>query len=88
MGVFEIVVVFTVSWWIVFLPILSMGTASQEEAGDIAPGTEPGAPMKIGMGRKILIASAGAALITLAIWTVIHFGWLDFIARPISATAP
>jgi predicted secreted protein len=82
MGPFEVIVVFFNAWWIVFLPILGIGTHSQEETGTVVPGTERGAPVKIGMVRKMLIATAGAAGITFAIWVTLHFGWLDFIARP------
>jgi predicted secreted protein len=82
MGPFEVIVVFFNAWWIVFLPILGIGTQSQEETGTVAPGTERGAPVKIGMRRKVLIATGAAALITFVIWVILHFGWLDFIARP------
>ena len=53
MGPFEVIVVFFNAWWIVFLPILGIGTQSQEETGTVTPGTERGAPVKIGMKRKV-----------------------------------
>ncbi len=82
MTAFEATVVYLLSWWIVFLPILSMGTQSQEESGVVVPGSERGAPVKIGMKWKLLGATLGAALITFAISIIMQFGWLDFIMRP------
>ena len=78
MGLLEIFVVFVISWWIVFLPILSMGTRSQHEADAVIPGSERGAPEKISWRPKLIIATAGAALITLALWMALYFHWLDF----------
>jgi len=78
MGLLEIFVVFVISWLIVFLPILSMGTRSQHEADAVIPGSERGAPEKISWRPKLIIATAGAALITLALWMALYFHWLDF----------
>jgi predicted secreted protein len=85
MGPFEAIVVFANAWWIVFLPILSMGTRSQEETGAVVHGTERGAPVKIGMLRKVLIATCGAALITLLVWLALQLHWLDAFARPVGS---
>jgi predicted secreted protein len=82
MGVFEGVVVFVMAWWLVLLPILSAGRRSQADAGVIVPGSEPSAPENPALWPKLAIATAGAAVITLGIWLILHFGWLDFIARP------
>jgi predicted secreted protein len=79
MGVFEAIVVFVISWWVVFLPTLSAGTRSQHEVGAVSPGSERGAPEKIGWKPKILVATAGATLITLLVWLALRFGWLAFM---------
>jgi predicted secreted protein len=79
MGVLEVFVVFVISWWIVFLPTLSAGTRSQHEAGAVSPGTDRAAPEKIKWTPKIIIATAGAAAITLMLWLALRFGWLDFV---------
>jgi predicted secreted protein len=79
MGIFEAVVVFVCSWWLVFLPTLSAGTRSQHESGTTIPGSERGAPERISWRPKIIIATAGAALITLLVWATLYFGWLSFM---------
>jgi predicted secreted protein len=63
----------------VFLPILSAGTRSQHEADAVSPGTERGAPEKPGFVPKLLIATAGAVIITFLIWLALLMGWLEFM---------
>ncbi len=36
--------IYFILWWLSLLIVLPWGTHSQEESGDVAPGTEPGAP--------------------------------------------
>jgi predicted secreted protein len=79
MGIVEVIVVFFITWWVVFLPTLSAGTRSQHEAGTIVPGSERGAPERISWTPKFLIATGGAAAITLLVWMTLTFGWLSFM---------
>ncbi len=79
MGIFEGIVVYICSWWLIFLPMLSAGTRSQHEAGTVIPGTERGAPERVRWGWKIGIATAGAALVTFLVWLALHMHWLDFM---------
>ena len=58
-------VVFTISWWLVFFLILPFGNVSYSETEtDAGLGTEPGAPVRPRLKRKALIATAAATLIT------------------------
>jgi len=50
--------IYFVLWWIVLFAVLPIGTRSQEEAGEIVPGSDPGAP-------------AAPRLVMKAIWTTI-----------------
>lgn len=79
MGVFEVVVVFVMAWWLVLLPVLSMGQRSQVESGVIVPGSDPSAPQSVPFLKKILIATAGATLITFLVWLTLRMGWLAFM---------
>ncbi len=78
MGAVELSVTFIMAWWLVFLPILSMGTRSQAEADAVIPGTDTGAPEKIKFGPKLLAATIGAVLITGMVWLALYLHWLDF----------
>jgi predicted secreted protein len=79
MGIFEAIVVFVCSWWLIFLPILSAGTRSQHETGEVIPGTERSAPVSISWRRKLTIATAGAVACTFLVWLTLHMHWLDFM---------
>ncbi len=52
------VAIFFTTWWIVLFAVLPFGVRSQEENGEVAPGTEPGAPQ-------------APRLVAKAIWTTI-----------------
>ena len=77
MGIFEAIVVFICSWWLIFLPMLSAGTRSQHEAGEVIPGTERAAPVLVRWRQKIIIATAGAVAVTFLLWLALHMHWLD-----------
>jgi predicted secreted protein len=46
-----------VIWWITLFAILPFGVKSQLEEGEVAPGSEPGAPARPMLLRKALITS-------------------------------
>ena len=62
----QALIVFLVSWWLVFLPALSVGIQNHEEAGEeMVPGSEKGAPVAPMLLKKAVWATIGAAIITL-----------------------
>lgn len=68
----QALIVFLVSWWLVFLPSLSIGIQSHEESGEnVVPGAEAGAPVAPMLLKKALWATIGAAIITLVMAIVI-----------------
>jgi predicted secreted protein len=79
MGIFEGIVVFVSAWWLFFLPVLSAGTRSQHEAGDVVPGTDRAAPEKVRFLPKLIFATAGAAGVTFLVWLALYMHWLDFM---------
>ena len=70
-------ILFSVTWFLVFLCILPMRQVSQTAAGDIVPGSASSAPVDPQIGRKVRITT----LITLALWLimcgVILSGWIS-----------
>jgi predicted secreted protein len=45
--------VFFLIWWVVLFAVLPWGVHSQHEGGEVAPGTDPGAPVIPRLGRKL-----------------------------------
>ena len=46
--------IFFLIWWVVLFAVLPWGVRRQDEAGDVAPGTDPGAPAVPYLGRKLI----------------------------------
>lgn len=62
----QALIIFMVSWWIVFLPSLSVGIQGQHESdAEMVEGTEAGAPVAPMLLKKVKWATIGAAIITL-----------------------
>ena len=76
--------VFFLIWWVVLFAVLPWGVRSQHEGGEVAPGTDPGAPVVPKLGRKLVWTTLVAGVIFAACYVVyadrlISFGSL--IAR-------
>lgn len=64
MSITGALILFSVTWFMVFLCILPTRQVSQAEAGSIVPGSAASAPVDPQIGRKAKLTT----LITLVIW--------------------
>jgi predicted secreted protein len=55
--------IYFVMWWIVLFLTLPFGIRSQHEDGEGSPGTDPGAPVTTGMGRKLIWTTVISAVL-------------------------
>jgi predicted secreted protein len=55
--------IYFVIWWVTLFLTLPFGVRSQHEAGEGAPGTDPGAPILARMGRKLIWTTGISGLI-------------------------
>jgi predicted secreted protein len=46
--------IYFVAWWIVLFVVLPFGIRSQQEAGEVVPGTDPGAPVATRLLRVVV----------------------------------
>ena len=58
------IVLFAVIWFVTLLVALPIGIRTQEEEGDVAPGTPASAPANPMIGRKLLWTT----VVTVALW--------------------
>ncbi len=65
--------IYFVIWWLSLFTVLPWGIKGQHEKGDVIRGTEPGAPDKARMKRKIIQNSILAAILWLVIMAVLKF---------------
>lgn len=61
------IVLFAVIWFLVFFIMLQIGVRSQDDAGDVMPGTPASAPADAQIGRKAKITT----MITFVIWAIV-----------------
>jgi predicted secreted protein len=74
MSITGALVVFAVSWFLVFLMVLPIRFKSQGETGTVEPGTPASAPSEPMIGRKALITTALALVLSAVILAVIWSG--------------
>ncbi|MFC2966594.1 DUF1467 family protein [Acidimangrovimonas pyrenivorans] len=64
MNVVEAIVVFAVTWFMVFFIVLQVRNETQGDKGEIVPGTPASAPSDFNLKRKVKITT----LIALVVW--------------------
>jgi len=64
------VAIFFLIWWVVLFAVLPWGVRSQHEGGEVAPGTDPGAPILPILGRKLIWTTVVAGAIFAAFYVV------------------
>ena len=71
MGLVSGLFVYAIIWMVVLFAVLPWGVRSQHEGGEIAPGSDPGAPTLPGLKRKLVWTTIIAALV-FAFWHVVY----------------
>ena len=91
MSITAILVVYAVTWFMVFFIVLPIRFVSQADAGSVVPGTPRGAPAEENVKRKALITTGIAAVVGTIICAVILSGWIsvrDFDFNGVMGPAP
>jgi predicted secreted protein len=73
MPVTTAVAIFFLIWWVVLFAVLPWGVRSQSERGEVAPGTDPGAPAVPHLGRKLVWTT----LVSAAIFAACYVAYVD-----------
>ena len=86
MSITAIIVVYAVTWFMVFFCVLPLRFISQADAGSVVPGTPRSAPASEIVGRKARITTVVATLIWAVLCGIILSGWVtvrdfDFMGR-------
>lgn len=80
------IVVYLIVWWMVFFCVLPLRVESQQEAGDVEPGSEPGAPADPQLKYKVKLTSTIAAGLWLVYFVVFEFRLLTLEMIPFGPT--
>jgi predicted secreted protein len=70
------IVVFAVTWFMVFFCVLPLRFESQADAGAVVPGTPKSAPSSENVGKKAKITTVVAIVLSAIICGVILSGWI------------
>jgi predicted secreted protein len=63
-----VVAIYFVVWWTVLFAVLPWGMRSQEEDGEVTPGTEASAPTHPRLLRKALWTTIVSAIVVGVVW--------------------
>jgi predicted secreted protein len=87
-SIFTALAIYFVIWWIVLFAVLPWGVRSQHEAGEMTPGTDPGAPVLTNLKLKLVWTTIAAALVFSVFYVVYVFRLvsLDQLARWVGMT--
>ena len=68
------IVLFAVFWFLALYMILPLFVRSQEEAGEVEPGTSAGAPDQPLMKKKLIWATIAATVLWVVVFSIIESG--------------
>ena len=76
MSFLPIFAVYFIIWWITLFAVLPLGMRSQDDEGEVIPGTVGSAPARVRMGRTLILTTIISAVIY-GIWYAvsIYFGF-------------
>ncbi len=68
MSIITAIAVYFIIWWVTLFAILPFGVRTQDEAGDVAPGTVSSAPHRSRIGVKLLATTVVSAIVFSVLW--------------------
>lgn len=74
MSITSAIVLFAVCWFLILFMVLPLFMRSQEEAGNVEPGTPPGAPDQPMIKKKLIWTTIAAAIAWVILFTIIQIG--------------
>jgi predicted secreted protein len=83
MSLTTFIAIYFVLWWVVLLAVLPWGSRSQEESGEVVPGTDPGAPAVHRVWHKLLITTVTTTVVVGIFYALYRYGLIpfDFLER-------
>jgi len=69
--------IFFIIWWLCLFAVLPFSARSQDEAGEVVPGTHESAPAQFRLLRVFTINTLVASVVFGLFWLGVTQGWLD-----------
>jgi len=74
MGITGALVLLAVIWFVVLFVVLPLRLTTQGDLGTVVPGTQPGAPAELNLGRRLKVVTVMAVFIWVVISGIIVSG--------------
>jgi predicted secreted protein len=78
MSVTTVLAIYFIVWWVVLFAVLPWGVRSQDESGDVTPGTDPGAPAVHTVWMKLLWTTIIASVVFAIMAAVYLLGLIPY----------
>jgi predicted secreted protein len=72
-----------VLWWTCLFVVLPFGVRSQSEEGDIAPGSDHGAPARPGLARKFMITTVVSTIVWGVVYVIVNYNLVSLDQFPL-----
>ncbi len=76
MGITSAIVLYAVIWWLTFFIVLPLRLKTQQDLGEVTPGTQSGSPEVHHLKAKVLITTGIGTLLFVVLAAVILSGWI------------
>ncbi len=77
MAITSAIVLYAVTWFMVFFVILPIGLSTQGDEGKIVPGTHASSPARFPLKRKMVQTTLWGTAIWAVLATIILSGWIS-----------
>jgi predicted secreted protein len=78
MSVSTAIAIYFIVWWVVLFAVLPWGVRSQDESGEVVPGSDPGAPAVHTVWIKLLWTTLVATVVFGVMAAMYLFGLIPF----------
>jgi len=78
MSLSTVIAIYFLVWWVTLFAVLPWGVRNQEESGNVAPGTDPGAPALHRMWRKLGWTTVFATIVFGILYVVYAWGLIPY----------
>ncbi|MBE7637583.1 DUF1467 family protein [Sneathiella sp. P13V-1] len=78
MGFVTGLVVYSIMWFVVLFTVLPWGVRTQQEEGEVEPGTAESAPVNPAIWKKLLITTIVTALLFGIFYTIVEMDLFNF----------
>lgn len=82
------IAIYFIVWWMTLFAVLPFNVRTQDEDGEIVPGTPESAPAKNQMLRIAAINTVIASFVFALVWSIIVFQWIDLDFMKLQQRSP